>query len=429
MNIRSAAAAAAMVWCLGTSAHAGLFGPGPGDFETVYYQPKVLASVDEALAVFTRLSKYYTAGYSRDRMIVDLQLSPAEMRFKHVRSWVESGYNWVPYNSGAWLGGHYVPIIGGSSEPWEEERFQEGAATIVFDKILLCAVEHSEGATDDSYPWRAAITTKEGNKSMAHWFGTNDRETAQHLADAFYTLSIAAMPADYTLFPLLGVDTKSKDDAAAILKRAKLPEDASGLGAVIGAVTAASPAAQAGLKSDDIVYRVIRRDGTAFDVKGTSWVNLESAVDHAAALEPSPALILKVVRDGKPIDLTVAVENPNPAFKLLRENMAKAAAAKEAAAKAAAAPPPFRLGISGRDLTADEIGKAGIAGGIFVGGVDSGSPAEQMGVKPGDYLLEIDGTALGNTAAMRQRLAAGAVARLKVWRAGKILELTGLEKM
>jgi hypothetical protein len=426
MKKRSAAAvAAAMMLCLGTSAQAGLFGPGPGDFEKVYYQPKVLAGVDEALATFASLSKYYTAGYSRNRVIVDLQLSPSEMRFKHVRSWVESGYNWVPYNSGAWLGGHYVPVIGGASEPWSEERYQEGAATIAFAKIRLCTLEHTDGATDETYPWRAVITVKDGDEMTNHWFGTNDRETAQHLADAFYTLSVAALPADYALYPVLGIETKTKDDATAILKRAKLPEDAAGLGAVIDTVTAASPAAQAGLKPGDIVYRVARRDGTAFDVKGPTWINLESAVENAAASEPSPALTLKILRGGTPLDLTISVENPNPALKLLRENMAKTAATREAAA----APQPVKLGVSSRDLTAAELQAAGLSGGVFIGGVDGGSLADQMGVKPGDYLLEINATAVGNTAAMRRLLSAGAITRLKVWRAGKSLDLVGLEKM
>jgi S1-C subfamily serine protease len=550
----SAAFAAMMFFALGTCASAGLFGPGPGDFEKVYYQPKVLPTVDEAINTFTKLSKYYTAGYSHSRTIVDMQLGPTEMRYKHVRSWVESGYNWVPYSSGAFVGSHYVPIMGGSSQPWSEERYQESSDTIVFSTIGACTLEHTEGATDGTYPWRAVINAKDGEKYSNFWFGTNDPETAKRIVDAFYTLRAAAMPASNTLYPLLGVGTKSAEDAASILKRAKVPTGMEGIGAVVDAVAPGSPAALAGLMPGDVLYRmktalsirydiwsyddgttnfqslaamligsaaraavsmkavragqvvemsmtfanpspgtkpkagdlsklgatfkpkadvatlltqlvippdgpllgvvidkvennspaalggvkpgdivfsVARKDGTYFTVSQADnpWSRLEDVIESAADGEANPTLTLKIVRDGSRMELPVTIENPNAGLKVLRENMAKAAEAKKAAAAAAAAPKAVRLGVSGRDLSETEAKTAGVPGGVYVGGVDTGSPAELMGVRAGDYLLEINGATVTGVAAMRQALASGSVTRVKVWRAGKNLELRELEKM
>jgi S1-C subfamily serine protease len=91
-------------------------------------------------------------------------------------------------------------------------------------------------------------------------------------------------------------------------------------------------------------------------------------------------------------------------------------------------PTPMRLGISARDLSANEAKLAGAAGGVYIGGVDAGSLAEQMGVQKGDYLLEVDGVKVPGQEAMKKQLATGSIKTAVVWRNGKILLLSVLNK-
>ena len=93
------------------------------------------------------------------------------------------------------------------------------------------------------------------------------------------------------------------------------------------------------------------------------------------------------------------------------------------------APTPVQLGISARDLTPGEAKEAGAAGGVYIGGVDPGSMAEQMGVKQGDYLLELDGVKVSGLEAMKHQLATGTLKTVAVWRNGKTLYLSVLSKL
>ncbi|MGC9954803.1 MAG: PDZ domain-containing protein [Rhizomicrobium sp.] len=93
------------------------------------------------------------------------------------------------------------------------------------------------------------------------------------------------------------------------------------------------------------------------------------------------------------------------------------------------APTPVQLGISARDLSPDEAKQAGAAGGVYIGGVDPGSLAEQMAVKQGDYLLEVNGVKVSGLEAMKNQLATGTLKTVAVWRNGKTLYLSVLSKL
>ncbi len=91
------------------------------------------------------------------------------------------------------------------------------------------------------------------------------------------------------------------------------------------------------------------------------------------------------------------------------------------------APPSF--GIAARDLTPEEKKAAAVDSGIYVGGVDTGSPAAQMGIQSGDYLLEINGAKIAGLDGAKKMLSAAAVTSVKVWRKGNILPLNSLTNM
>ena len=415
-----AALAAAVAFVIsGAGASAGFW--GPDHFKEVYYQPKVLPSVEAAIDTLTKLHTYYTASAARNMHIVDLQVSPDEVRMMYVRDWVETGYSWTPFSSGAFVGSHYVPIMGGSSQPYAVEKSETHTNTIVIADYRDAYLEYAPDESGLYYPWRASIVTGQSSPFTVDYFGTDDKEVAKHLVDAFTTLALAKTPDNIIICPKMGVILKEKEDTATALRRAKWTEDR---GIVVDSVLADSPGAIAGLKQGDIIYAVSTLDGARkLNVKGHRFSdNLEVSAGSLVDLEPRGNLILKIQRSSAPIDLNITFENPMPGLKVLRASIANAAKPKPVAGAA------VHLGVSGRDLSAAEIQTAGVKGGVYIVSLEAGALAEQMKVKAGDYLLEINGTEITNTAAMRQALAAGTVSKLKVWRAGTTIELAGVEK-
>jgi membrane-associated protease RseP (regulator of RpoE activity) len=424
---RLAVFAAAAIFCFATNASAGFWGAEPDEFEDVDYQAKVLPSTDEAINLLNKLHNYYTAGYLRNVKIVDLQASPSEVRYLWEHNWVATGYRWVPFSAGDFIGGHYVMLSGGSNQPYQVAKSARQAYTIVSSEISNVKIQYAAGATEKTYAWRAVVTA--GNTEFHDYrFGTYDLETAKKLADAFWTLRAATIPEGQFLTPRLGFTIRPKDDTSAALKRAGWTEER---GLVVESVLKNSPAALAGLKKGDIVYEAGTTDGNKnYDVKFGSdgSENVTNIAYKIARHEPQGAMMLKIMRNGAPMTLNMTYENPNAGLNVLRENLAKAANPQPSAApdKAAA---PVHLGVSGRDLSAAEAQSAGVPGGVYIVDVDAGSLAERIGVKTGDYLLEIDGAAVSNMAAMRQALASGKIGKLKVWRAGKTVEFARVEKL
>jgi S1-C subfamily serine protease len=61
--------------------------------------------------------------------------------------------------------------------------------------------------------------------------------------------------------------------------------------------------------------------------------------------------------------------------------------------------------------------------------VDPGSLAEQMGLKVGDYLLEVNGNQLADKNALKQLISTGAIQYVEIWRAGKLINLNEVDKL
>ncbi len=143
-------------------------------------------------------------------------------------------------------------------------------------------------------------------------------------------------------------------------------------GALVTAVTDASPAANAGLQVEDVITR--------FDDQPI--MNAQDLRDAVAKAAPGLKASLTVVRSGK-------------------EQSLQATLSTVPDSQAAASPdlPQGRLGLRVADLTPEIARRAGIdpnARGAVVVEVLAGSPAADAGIQPGNLLVRINGRAVSS---------------------------------
>ena len=142
-------------------------------------------------------------------------------------------------------------------------------------------------------------------------------------------------------------------------------------GALVGQVVESGPGAMAGLKEGDIITHL-------GDTKILTMPQLRNTV---AATVPGTELQLKVFRDGKTIDVVVTVG------KLDTEAVAASTQADNTTDEV--------LGISVESLTPDKskmLGYSADLKGVLVADVKQRSLASQVGVQPGDIILQVGNT-------------------------------------
>jgi membrane-associated protease RseP (regulator of RpoE activity) len=144
-------------------------------------------------------------------------------------------------------------------------------------------------------------------------------------------------------------------------------------------------------------------------------------INNAIGNNPQATVDLKVFRKGEETSKQLVVNNFNYGgtnFSTTQKFVASGPASQ-------------RLGASIRGLTTDEVQKAGLADGtgFYVVSVDADSLAEQMGLKPSDYLLEINGIKLSDMSMLQKIVSTNAISVVKVWRDGNILSLNGVNKI
>ncbi|MGU7770566.1 trypsin-like peptidase domain-containing protein [Burkholderia sp. MR1-5-21] len=171
----------------------------------------------------------------------------------------------------------------------------------------------------------------------------------------------------------LGVDVQ--DVGAGLAAAFGLPRPA---GALVNAVEPGSPAAAVGIKPGDVILQFGNRP-----IGRSAELN-----EVAAALPPGSKAPLKLIRNRKPMTLTVTAGSAAPA-----------GAAGTAAAGAGAEPVAAlsagggdRLGLTMHPLTDDERRSTGLAVGMMVDDVHG--PAAAAGIQPGDVVLELNDTLL-----------------------------------
>ncbi len=140
-------------------------------------------------------------------------------------------------------------------------------------------------------------------------------------------------------------------------------------GALVANVTQGSPAAAAGCRVGDVI---VRFDGAA--IEKSSDLSL-----IVARTSVGKAVDVMVLRDGRPVSLTVRIGK-------LRDDEAMVALERG-----------NELGLTVREMNRRFSGVPGTQDrqGVVVTGVETGSPAEQAGIRVGDVILEIDRKPIG----------------------------------
>jgi serine protease Do len=176
-------------------------------------------------------------------------------------------------------------------------------------------------------------------------------------------------------------------------------------GALVAEVNPGSPADKAGIKRGDII--------TEFN--GHPIHEMNELPRLVADTPPGTKATLKVLRDGKEMTLNITVTE-------MTEE--KAATAKEEGAGKEAP-----LGLEAKNLDPDLARRFRLRDnkGVVVTRVEPGSPAAEAGIRPGDLVLEIDGSVIGSMkdySAAIAKLKKESVARFLLKRLGRTLYLT-----
>ncbi|MCG3171415.1 MAG: Periplasmic pH-dependent serine endoprotease DegQ [Pseudomonadales bacterium] len=152
-------------------------------------------------------------------------------------------------------------------------------------------------------------------------------------------------------------------------------------GALISHLEPEGPAEKAGVRIGDIV--------TDFDGKP-----IEESADlpHIVGLvKPGTRAQMRVIRDGKPVDLRITV--------------GELADEEGAATVAGASTSGGRLGLVVEDLDARQKSRLRVGGGVVVREVVAGKPGERAGLLPGDVITQIGRVGVRDAAAFRDIVA------------------------
>jgi serine protease Do len=193
----------------------------------------------------------------------------------------------------------------------------------------------------------------------------------------------------------LGVNIQAVDEATA--KSFKMKD---ARGAIVTQVTDASPAEKAGLKAEDIVLKA-----DAVEVQDNQDLS-----SYISSKPPGAVVKLLVLRDGaeKTISVTLGTFPEQPG---------EAAEAEEDAGTA-------HLGMTLRNLTpemAERLDLPANAKGALVWDVESGSAADDSGLRRGDLVVSVNGVAVEGTRDFESEIGkakASGVARLRIRRGG-----------
>jgi hypothetical protein len=369
----------------------------------LWYQLHVLASIDEAANTINNFKPLFSDWAGGE--IQQLSVDHSGVRFVAVITWSNTNTQWVPTYGGYFIGSTYVPYSSGYYQTTQTPQSSETRISIPANDITNVKLLHFPYLQRDN-KWGVDIRFSNGANITLR---TKTLDTAQKIADSLATLAVAngcKLPSPF------GLICQTENTTAEYTRLYWT----TGKGALVNSVFPGSPADQAGLMRDDIIAEV--NSQTITDPNA-----LASLVNKSLENRSEVTLELKVFRDGQIITKPLSIKNLYYGNSIISSTLKPLATGNVV---------PQSLGISARNLTAEELQKAGFSEqvGIFITSIDPGSLAEQMGMKPGDYLLEINNQKVANVGLVKQFLASGAVIQdLKIWRNGAVMVLNGVNKL
>jgi serine protease Do len=184
------------------------------------------------------------------------------------------------------------------------------------------------------------------------------------------------------------------------------------------------PPAQAGIKEGDVVRSINGRPCTG----KTFYHDINLAMMEKKG---SGDVHIEILRKNNPMTFDLRYPNPDAGVAELRLKSAASASDHAASAQPAAAasqpspPSGVRFGFQVRAVTEADVAPFGLAKarGIVVVDVMKDGLADKMGFLPGDVILEVNNSEIGDVDLFVQFARSGAIKSFRVWRKGQSMEL------
>lgn len=380
--------------------------------EVHWYWPHYLSSVEEASNRMNFLAPHFapmewdstgfslTWGYRLER--VDVSKLGINLIFSKSGTAVTSQYFW------GGLGGYEAPVA---------TQYRDDIVTsIVYAETSHFDIWAFPKAKNYPATWCVAAVLKRNPRNSV--ICVPNEEDAHHLADALATLALASgtVPGESFDLPFgMSVTVSPAKEAK------KHPEQR---GCLVANLLLEGPPMMAGLKNGDILHAID-------DKPCVGPESLRAAIAADVSGKPEGKVHLEIYRKGRLVSLDLDYPNANLGLNLerLKETSSVPAPASVPAANAAAAPsgssPALHLGIIVRAVTETDVAPLHLsqARGILVVDVEKGSLADKMGFLPGDVILEVNHSEIGDQEIFVQNVRSGAVKEFKIWRKGQSLSL------
>jgi serine protease Do len=147
-------------------------------------------------------------------------------------------------------------------------------------------------------------------------------------------------------------------------------------GVFVQSVTAGGPAAKAGMQASDIIT----------GINGQNLKDGDQLVQAISAAQPGTKVELKVLRDGKPVEVAVKIGDRAD---IVADNGSGREPGESGPGEGEAT--PARLGVNVQNLSESDREQMGLkTGGVVIASVEPGSFAEDIGLQKGDVLVEIN---------------------------------------
>lgn len=285
--------------------------------------------------------------------------------------------------------------------PFKEDR----VVSIVFADVLSFEIKNFSGA-GGATPW---CVIPVGSQSEDNVLCVPTQDDAKQVIDALATLAVSfgsnlSTPFGMSLRPMTEKELRKHPDQ---------------FGCQVLDVDVDGPAAQAGVRAGDILRKV--NDATC------TLDSMRAAVAAAAAKPQGGALHAEILRRGSPMMLDLLFPHVDVDAAALRQQVADMARASAATSSGGSggATPAFHLGISGRAVMNSDLAAIGLdkPQGVLVTNVEKGSIADQMQLRVGDVIEQMNGINIDDAGDFAQSVRNGVARTFRVWRKGQTLTL------